>query len=568
MGQLVRESYAMKFFALLLPVVLAALGCQEKTKHVESGAMLLPGFANNYHWPIDSSSADAQKWFDQGMQLLYGFNQEEAIRSFEEAARHDPECALIWWAIGYAYGPQLHNPETTRKRLQRAREAIQQAGKFLSTASPENKALIHALKKRYSAIELNDQIILDQEYAKQMESVWRDHPENADIGALYASALMYLQFSDYWTQSGEPKGRTSEIVGVLEKVLDRHPTHTGANHYYIHTVEASPHPEWAVAAADRLVTLVPGSGHLLHMPSHIYIRLGRYAEAAEVNERAIAVDKLYLSQAPPSDMYRILSFHNFHFLVYVAMMEGRYEAAMATAQKLKEEIGARLLRNHARYCDGLHSTYLHVLVRFGRWSDIVEEPEPHEFCLFSKAIWHYTRGVAYAATGHLSEARSEREAFEQCASRIPEDWLMGTTRVQDLIPVARQMLSGEIAYREGHHDEAFTLLRKGVELEDALLYSEPPGWMQPVRHALGALLMESGRLEEAESVFNEDLKRHPGNGWSLSGLERIYSAQNRDENAKNISSMLENWRNRADVWPDSSCYCERLKEDTGKPRPK
>ncbi|MHC4947907.1 MAG: tetratricopeptide repeat protein [Planctomycetota bacterium] len=540
-------------FAAVAAVVLSSIGAA--SDEGERGARLYPGFGR-YHRAVRTESAEAQKWFDQGMQLLYGFNHDEAIRSFREAAWADPDCAMAWWGIAYAHGLHINNPEMSETQSKAAWDAAREATERLAGADPAGQALIRAVARRYAWPAPDDRAGLDRAYAEAMGEAWREHPDDPDVGALYAESLMNLQPWDLWTHEGQPKGRTPEIMEVLEAVLEMRPDHPGANHFYIHTVEASPHPEKAIAAADRLRDLVPGAGHLVHMPAHIYTRVGRYAEAADANERAIAADEAYFELAPAPAFYRLYFVHNVHFLAYAAMMEGRYETAIRAARKLEADVPDEFLREFAEFADGLMPTSVHVLIRFGRWEDILAEPEPPAYRLLSRVMRHYARGVAYSATGRTAEAGRELEAFDRLAAEVPEAWLVGVNPASSVLPLARHMLEGEMVFREGRLDEAFAILRAGAALEDDLVYDEPPGWMQPVRHALGALLMSDGRYAEAEAVYREDLRRNPENGWSLLGLRQSLRAQQRLDGAEAVAQRLAvAWR-RADVRPTSSCYCE------------
>jgi tetratricopeptide (TPR) repeat protein len=389
-----------------------------------------------------------------------------------------------------------------------------------------------------------------------MQGVHEEFPSDPDVAALYAEALMNLQPWDYWTDSGEPKGRTQEIVEVLERTIENHPEHPGANHFFIHAVEASSDPDRAVAAADRLTELVPGSGHLVHMPSHIYIRVGRYADAARSNIEAIAVDRAYLAKAPPPDLYAMYYGHNLHFLAYASMMSGNFEQAIRAARDLEAEMPEDALRAHAGLIEGIMPTTFHVLIRFGKWEQILEEPEYPEWRLVSRAVRRYARSIANSALGRTEAARAELEAFEQAIAEVPDEWWIFNNRVDQVLPIAHAMIRGELLFREGRREEAFAILREGVAAEDALVYDEPPGWMLPVRHALGALLMADGRSAEAEEVYREDLRRNRDNGWSLTGLKLALEGQRRTGEADKLSSRLAMAFGTADTRPTSSCFCE------------
>jgi tetratricopeptide (TPR) repeat protein len=463
---------------------------------------------------------------------------------------------MAWWGIAYASGLHINNPEMSAKQSRRAYEAAQEALRHLDHAAPVEAALARSVAERYAWPVPEDRKPLDEAYAAAMQRTYEAFPDDPDVGALYAESLMDLQPWDLWTKEGEPKGRTLEIVDVLERTIRLWPSHPGANHFYIHTVEASKDPARAVASADRLVDLVPGAGHLVHMPAHIYTRVGRYADASDANERAIAADQRYFALAPKPDFYSLYYVHNVHFLAYAAMMEGRYETAIGAARQLEQDVPQDFLREYVHYADGLMATPLHVLIRFGKWQEILQEPDYPAFRLLSRAQRRYARAVALAALGRPAEAREEMAAFEEIAAQVPEEWVVGNNPSKEVLDLCRHMMLGEILFREGRLDEAFAALAKGAELEDDLVYDEPPGWMQPVRHAWGALLMSAGRYADAERVYREDLEHNPQNGWSLLGLEQAQRAQREDEAAARTAVALEAAWPRADVKPTSSCYCE------------
>ena len=348
-----------------------------------------------------------------------------------------------------------------------------------------------------------------------MQKVYEQFPGDPDVGALYAESLMNLQPWDLWTNDGQPKGRTTEIVEVLEWVMASYPNHPGANHFYIHTVEASSSPERAVVSADRLTTLVPGSGHLVHMPSHIYVRVGRYEDAARSNEAAIAADRAYFAVAPPPALYAMYYGHNLHFLAYSAMMSGNYETALGAARSLEAEIPEDALRAYAGLIEGIMPTNFHVMVRFGKWDEILREPAYEDWRLVSTAVRHYARAIAYSAKGMPDEARSEIALFDEYAK-----------------------------------------LREAVALEDDLIYDEPPAWMIPVRHALGALLIAGGEFDEAEAVYRTDLVKNPNNGWALTGMQQALFGQGNSADAMALNGAIDQAFAGADVKPTSSCYCE------------
>jgi len=504
---------------------------------------------------VTTSSPEAQAWFNQGLTLLYGFNHGEAIRSFHQATLADPNCAMAWWGLAAASAVDLNDDSMTRGDYHRGWDAAARAIEASASATPVEQALARAVAARFAWPPPFDRRRLDEAYAAAMERVHAEFPDDPDVATNYADALMLLQPWDYWTPSGEPKGRVLEAIRALEHALAVAPDHAGACHFLIHATEAG-QPKRGERAADALAGRVPGSGHLLHMPSHIYVHLGRYADAADVNEAAIATDHRYFQEAKePGSVWGYYA-HNVHMLAYSAMMEGREELAMQAGRELERELPEAVIQSNLPWFDGLMATSLHVMVRFGRFEEILQEPEPPPYRLLSRAERHYARGVALAALGRPAEARVEQTRFLEVAAEVPEDWNVGANPSKEVLGLARQMLEGEIAWREGKVEQAFSAMREGARLEDLMVYDEPPGWMQPVRHAFGALLVAAGRHAEAEEVYREDLRRNPGNGWSLLGLEQALSAQGRAEEASAVAEELAGVWRRADARPLSSCYCE------------
>ncbi len=544
-----------KSFLLCTTLAAACLtGCQSAS-HTGSAARLYDGFGN-YHRTISTTSPQAQQWFDQGMQLFYGFNHDEAIRTFHQAATHDPASPMPWWGIAYAHGININDPAMTEERSKAAREAADKAVERIDAASPVEAALVRAVSARYAWPTPENRRHLDEAYANAMGDAYASFPDDPDVAALYAESLMNLQPWDYWDNDGNPKGRINEIVSVLEGAIKNHPQHPGANHFYIHAVEASHDPDRAVPSADRLQNLVPGAGHLVHMPSHIYIRVGRYADAVDSNVQAVTADRAYLKLAPKPAMYAVYVAHNLHFLAYAAMMSGRYADAIQAARDLERDMPEDALRAFAPLIEGVMPTTLHVLIRFGKWEQILKEPEYPEYRLVSRAVRHYARCIALSALNRTSEANAELAAFKKAAAQVPDEWYIFNNKVSTVLPIAQAMLQGELLFRIGRRDEAFAALRQGAQAEDALVYDEPPGWMLPVRHALGALLMADARYKEAEQVYRDDLTRNRDNGWALLGLQQALAAQGKTGEADALNSTLAKAWARADVSPTSSCYCE------------
>lgn len=542
-------------FIMCLGLVLGCGTTEQTNKQTDVIPRFYPGFGN-YHREITTDSAEAQRLFDQGIQLLYGFNHDEAIRSFEAAAEADPRAAMPWWGIAYAHGININDPEMTEARSVAAWKAVENAKARLDGASPVETALVQAVSARYAWPTPQDRSSLDQAYADAMGKAHAAYPLDPDLAALYAESLMNLQPWDYWENDGQPKGQTTEFVSVLENVIEKYPNHPGANHFYIHAVEASKNPDRAVPSADRLRTLVPGAGHLVHMPSHIYIRVGRYADAVDSNADAVDADRAYFQVAPKPSMYAVYYAHNLHFLSFAAMMSGRYEDAITAARALEAEMPADALREYAGLIEGIMPTTFHVMIRFGKWEEVLEEPEYPEYRLVSRAVRLYARSIACSALGRTEQARAELEAFEAAMAEVPSDWWVFNNKVDKVLPIARAMIKGELLFREGRLDEAFATLHQGIEAEDALVYDEPPAWMLPVRHALGALLMSDGRYAEAEQIYREDLERNRNNGWGLLGLRLALEAQGKRDEADRVEPLFVKAWTKADVTPSSSCYCE------------
>ena len=497
----------------------------------------------------------SQQYFDQGLIWAYAFNHDEAIRSFQQAARLDPECAMAWWGIALCNGPHINNTKMPPERSQAAWNALQKAQALRHTASPKEQKLIDALSQRYTFPAPQDREPLDRAYADAMAALWREHPQDADIGTLYAEAMMDLRPWDLWTHDGEPQPGTKRILAVLEEIMSQSLDHPGANHLYIHAVEPSPEFRKALPAADRLRDLVPAAGHLVHMPSHIDVRVGNWEKAANQNELAIRADRLYLPHSPKQGFYARYMAHNHHMLAFVCMMSGRSARALQAARDLVAGVPEELARTRPQVIDSKMPMVYEVLMRFGRWDDILEEPAPPTYLPLSTAIWHFSRGVAYAAKGKLNEAESERDKFLRLARTVPEDEKFENALASEVFAVADNVLAGEIAFHRGNYDEAIDKLRSAARLEDRLTYDEPPVWIQPVRHALGAVLVAASRYEEAERVYREDLQKWPNNGWSLHGLASCLRGQGALKEAEDVQAQfLKTWA-KADTRIGASCLC-------------
>lgn len=498
------------------------------------------------HHPITTRSDPAQRYFDQGLRLLYGFNHEEAINSFREAARQDPLAAMPYWGIALALGPNV-NAEMDKQQERRAVEAVRQAKARLAQASPQERAYIDALATRYSTDKKAKRQILDQAYADAMRRVLRQFPDDADAAVLFAEALMDLSPWDYWTADSKAKPGLEEIVPTLEQVLAQHPDHPGACHYYIHAVEASAQPERALPCAQRLPDLMPGAGHLVHMPAHIYMRLGRYREAVERNVEASNVDQAYLDRRHlMGDYPRSYYLHNIHFLWAALLMEGRSTEAKRAARRLvstmREEDSAKV--NHP---DFFAAAPMLTLVRFGQWDELLREPAPQPEWKLATGLWRYARGLALIATERFGQAEAEQAEIVESINHLAKHHGPEAETAQQVLRVAERVVAGELAAKRRQFPEAIRALREAVALEDKLRYSEPPLWTIPTRQNLGATLMAVGRPIEAEMVYREDLKRTPENGWSLFGLAQSLRAQEKMEEARAVEDRFRQAWIRANV---------------------
>ena len=507
-----------------------------------------------YSRPVTTSSAEAQRWFDQGLVLYFGFNHEAAIASFAKAAELDPTCAMAWWGQAISAGPNINNPHMDDAAAQAAFEAARRALDLAKNASPAEQGLIRAVAARYAWPAPEDRRSLDVAYCDEMRKVARAHPDDVDVGVLFADAAMNLRPWDLWSPNGEPRPETPEIMATLERVLNRVPNHPLACHLYIHTMEASPAPEKALPAANVLRTRVPGAGHLVHMPSHIDIRLGHYHDAMVANQKAIEVDRSWAAQGGFYTFYRA---HNYHFLAYGAMFDGQKEIALRAAREMVEQVPLEVVRAYPDFLDGFIAVPTHVMVRFGMWKELIDAPAPPGDLVATTAFWRYGRTVALAATGRVEEAAAEFAALKKAFDAVPESRLIGNNTARTVLEVGLPMAEGELEYRRGNYDRAFELLREAVARDVALKYDEPWGWMMPVRHSLGALLLEQGRVDEAEAVYRADLALHPSNGWALHGLAECLKRRGRDKDAVAVEAQfLESWK-RSDITIQSSCYCRK-----------
>jgi hypothetical protein len=508
-----------------------------------------------HHYQITTSSREAQRAFDRGLTLAYGFSHEAAAQESRRAIQADPDCAMAWWGLAVVQGPHLNFPMMTPDHTAAAWEALSRARALAPRSREVERSLIATLGKRYANPQPDDRAPLDQAYADALRDVWRNHPRDADVGTLYVEALMDLHPWDLWTLDGKPQPWTGEIVATLEQVLKLDPRHPGANHLYIHALEASPNPGRALPSADRLRTLVPGSSHLVHMPSHIYARVSRWDDAARANLQAMQADVAYRATHPNPGFYAMYMAHNEHFYAFTAFMQGRSAEAVLHARRMVAGVPEAFLKDYGPVADGYMIFVSEALMRFGRWEDLLEEPAPRPDLPLSGALWHYTRAVALNALDRSEDARREQTAFEQAAAKVPAGYTFGNNAASNLLAIATRQLAGEIAARAGRSDEAIATLCEAAAIEDTLRYDEPPDWLQPARHTLGAVLLRFDRAAEAETVYREDLMRYPENGWSLYGLGRALRKQGKDAEAKTVERRFARAWAKADVQLRATCLC-------------
>ncbi|HET9465166.1 MAG TPA: alpha/beta fold hydrolase [Gemmatimonadales bacterium] len=515
------------------------------------------------HHTITTRSALAQKYFDQGLRLTYGFNHAEAIKSFQEGIRHDSTCAMCYWGVAYALGPNINLPMDT-SAVRPAYDAARKALEYSSSVSPRERAYIEALSKRYAPEPSANRAPLDSAWAKAIGAVSRRFPRDDDAAALYGEALMDLRPWNYWTNGGRPKApSTLEALRVLEPVVKRNPGHPGACHFYIHAIEASNDAGKALACAERLGRDMPGAGHLVHMPTHIYIRLGRWDVAADRNAHAVHADEQYISERQPSGVYPMAYYpHNYHMMWYALNMMGRSAEALKAAQGVVKNVPADVVRQ-VPPLEYFSPTVLYTLARFSRWDDVLREPAPPKDLRYTTGVWHYVRGLAYTGQDKLDSAAVERDKLVAISAATPEGAAANLNSVRSLLAIAENHLRGEMAAEAGRYDESVKHLQKAIAGEDELTYDEPPPWYLPIRQRLGAVLLEAGRPDEAEKAFRADLARRPENGWSLHGLAQSLRAQKRGKEAQGIEARFQRAWSKADVKLASSVRQGDVLLDTG-----
>ena len=549
--------------------------------------MRYPYDLGGYHRPITTSSVEAQEWFDRGLSWIYGFDLEMAGRCFREAIALDKNCAMAYWGLAYASGIYYNKPwhrmqrDELAQKLKLTYDISREAKARIASVSEVERMMIEAIVLRYQSPEPVEGECYNQwndEYAGGMRRVYQAYSDDPDVTALFAEAMMTRTPWALWDlESGQPAegASTLESVEVLERAMAsadqaKHSPHPGLLHMYIHVMEMSPFPERALRACDQLRQLVPGSGHLCHMPSHIDVRCGHYYQAIVASDQAIVADRIYLANEGPMNYHALSRIHNFHLKIYAAMFLGQFSTAMNAVEELIETTPEELLRIEnpamADWMEAYIGIKAHVFIRFGKWQEIIDEDLPADQTSYAMttALWRYAKSIAYAATGDMNSAETQRGLFYDAVEKVPESRYMFNNTCLDVLKIAEQMVNGEIEYRRGNYELAYQHLRRAVFLDDNLIYDEPWGWMQPVRHALGALLLEQGHVEEAKQVYMDDLgltdvlpntSCHPANLWSLHGLVECLERQDHIEEARQMRVRLNLAMARADVTISASCAC-------------
>jgi tetratricopeptide (TPR) repeat protein len=510
-----------------------------------------------YRREVTTSSPEAGRYFEQGLNWMYAFNHDEAVRSFTRAAELDPGCAMAWWGASYAQGPNYNDPGMSPARCAAAWEALQKALAALDEETAVERALMEALTRRYASDPPEDRAPLDQAFADAMASVWSRFPDDPDVGTLYAESMMVQHPWELYASDGAPaRDDTLVIVDVLERVLSLDPLHPGANHLYIHAVEPSRDKERGIAAADRLADLVPASGHLRHMPSHIYVQVGMWERSIEQNTKAEEQDRRFRRLSPEQGIQNGYMVHNSHMLAFSAMMVGREREATAAARAMWDDLPEQALRDYGPFFDPVMGSIYDVEKRFGRWDAILAEPRPPEFLPATTALWRAHRAIAFAAKKDFANAEREQALFRKAKQALPPEpaW-EEYEKARQFLDVSDLFIAGEIALQRERWDDAVRLLEKAAALEDALGYDEPPMYLQPVRHTLGAVYLTCGRPADAERVYRADLDVWPRNGWSLYGLMRALEQQGRTDEASAVRAQYQSVWAGADEPTQTSCKC-------------
>jgi tetratricopeptide (TPR) repeat protein len=539
----------MKFWTCVLVVfILSMLSlAQDHSSHMQAKpATLVTGLGDGHH-PVSTKNAEAQKFFDQGLRYIYAFNHDEAARSFTRSTELDPKLAMGYWGVAEAVGPNYNDPESA-DRFKAAHEAIQKAVDMEAGASPSEKAYIEAMALRFPADANADLRKAAEAYHDAMREVSKKFPDDLDAATLFAESGMNLHPWGLWHTDGTPEVGTEEIVASLESVIRRDPNHLGAIHYYIHAVEASPTPERALAGANRLASLAPAAGHIVHMPAHVYIRTGDYASAVKVNEDAAAVDRAYIKSSGAMGIYPMMYYsHNLHFIAMCASMDGDYGEAKKNGDMLAAHVGPAV--KDMPPLEGFMTIPLAVDIRFHKWDEILKTPQPDPSMKTTTVFWHFARGMAYAGTGKASEAEVEYKVIADAEAATPEDVIFAmpvNNKAKDIMKIAKDVLGAKIAMVKKDNTGAIAMLQEAVTTQDSLKYGEPPDWFFPVRETLGAALYMNGDAAGAEKTFRADLEKNPRNPRSLFGLEQALKAQGRDYDAGFIEKQFQtSWKGQA-----------------------
>ena len=517
---------------LLMLVLCADVAMAQAMDHPASRTATLMQGLGDLHHPVSTKNADAQAFFDQGLRLIYAFNHDEAARSFQRAADFDPQLAIAYWGIAEAVGPNYNDPADDG-RLRQAHDAIQKAVDLSPNASPSEQAYIQAMAKRFPGDPKADRRKAAEDYHDAMRELAKRYPDDLDAATLFAESGMNLHPWGLWHPDGTPEAGTEEIVATLESVIRRDPNHLGAIHYYIHTVEASPTPERALAGANKLASLAPGAGHIVHMPAHVYIRTGDYDAAVKTNEEAAEVDRRYLRDSGAQGIYPMMYYsHNLHFIAMCASMNGNYPEAKKNADLLAAHVGPSVKMMPP--LEGFMTIPMAVDIRFHQWDDILKMPAPDPSMQPTTVFWHFARGMALAGTGKTSEAEAEYRIVAEAEKKTPPDVVFTmpiNNKAKDIMKIAENVLGAKIAVAKKDHGSAIAMLKEAVAVQDKLNYGEPPDWFFPVRESLGAVMWMNGDASGAEQVFRADLDRNPRNPRSLYGLEQALKAQGRDYDA-------------------------------------
>jgi tetratricopeptide (TPR) repeat protein len=540
----------MKMLAVVVCGMLSCFGVaaqEDHASHASTRPVTMVTGLGDLHHPVSTSNAQAQQFFDQGLRFIYAFNHDEAARSFQHAGELDPKLAIAYWGVAEAVGPNYNDPASA-DRFKAAHEAIQKAVDRSANASPSEQAYIQAMAKRFPADPNTDLKKAAGEYHDAMREVVKQFPDDLDAATLFAESGMNLHPWGLWHPDGTPEAGTDEIVATLESVLKRDPNHLGAVHYYIHTVEASPSPERALAGANKLASLAPGAGHIVHMPAHIYIRTGDYEAAVKTNEQAAAIDRSYIKATGTQGIYPMMYYsHNLHFIAMCSAMNGNYPEAKKNAEMLAKHVAPAVKMMPP--LEGFMTIPVAVEIRFHHWTEMLKMPQPDPAMKTATVFWHFGRGMALASTGEVSEAEAEYKVVSDAEAATPPDVVFAmpfNNKAKDIMKIAKDVLGAKVAMAKKDNAGAIVLLREAVAIQDTLKYGEPPDWFFPVRESLGAALLISGDTAEAEKAFREDLDRNPRNPRSLFGLHQALKAEKRDYDAGFIQKQFDaSWKGGA-----------------------